>query len=143
MKSIFFLATLAASGVASFAGPFSSGPAPAEKKLLHAALAKDAETKPTTTFTADVPKIHAFWIGDALKKGDKLRAVWIATDVGDAAPKDTKIDEATMTVAKPDDKGAFSLSRPTKGWPVGEYRVEIYDGDELAETLKFTIQASE
>jgi hypothetical protein len=27
------------------------------------------------------------------------------------------------------------------GWPIGEYRVEIYVGDTLAEKLKFTIES--
>jgi len=26
----------------------------------------------------------------------------------------------------------FSPSKPTKGWPVGKYRLEIYVGDDLA-----------
>ena len=112
---------------------------PKGSQLLHAALALDADTKPTTTFTTDAPKIYAFFIGDALKAGDKVRGAWIAEDVGDAAPKDTKIDEATLTAETPTDHSAFSLSKPTNGWPVGKYRTEIYVNDKLAETLKFTI----
>jgi hypothetical protein len=34
----------------------------------------------------------------------------------------------------------FPLSKPTKGRPVGNYRLEIYVGDELAKTVKFTIK---
>jgi hypothetical protein len=33
------------------------------------------------------------------------------------------------------------LAKPTKGWPVGKYKVEIYVGDELATTTTFTIKA--
>lgn len=110
-----------------------------EKKVLHAALALDQNTKPTTKFAPDAPKIYAFYIGDAVKAGDKIRAVWIAEDVGDAAPKNTKIDEATLTAAKDNPSDAFSLSMPTKGWPLGKYRVELYDNDQLAETVRFTI----
>ena len=108
-------------------------------QLLHGALALDADTKPTTEFKTDAPKIYAFFIGDALKAGDKVRGAWIAEDVGDAAPKETKIDEATLTAETPTDHSAFSLSKPTNGWPVGKYRTEIYVNDKLAETLKFTI----
>ena len=39
------------------------------------------------------------------------------------------------------DGGVFSLSKPTKGWPVGKYRVEIYVNDKLADTVKFTVKA--
>ncbi|MDQ6624874.1 MAG: hypothetical protein M3Y69_01855 [Verrucomicrobiota bacterium] len=111
----------------------------AEKRVLHAALALDKDSKPTTKFAPDAPKIYAFYIGDAVKAGDKIRAVWIAEDVGDAAPKGTKIDEATLTAAQDNPSDAFSLSKPTKGWPLGKYKVEFYDNDKLAETLRFTI----
>lgn len=110
------------------------------RKVLRAALAVDKDTKPTDTFSADVPKIHAFFIGEALKPGDKVRGAWIADDVGSAAPKGTKIDEATITAETPTDHSAFSLSKPTAGWPVGKYHVDIYVNDKLAETVPFVIK---
>ena len=108
---------------------------------VEATLAQDKDSKPTTTFAVDVPKIYAFFRTKGTEKGDKLRSVWIAEDVGDAAPANTKIDEASLAADQDDFSGAFSLSKPTKGWPPGKYRVEIYAGDDLAETLKFTIKA--
>jgi len=85
-------------------------------------------------------EIYALWKGEALKAGDKIRAVWIAEDVGNVAPKNSRITEAFVTAEKSDDDGAFGLARPTDGWPVGKYRLEIYVGDKLAEALKFKIQ---
>jgi outer membrane usher protein FimD/PapC len=38
--------------------------------------------------------------------------------------------------------GDFNFSKPTKGWPVGKYRVEIYVNDDLATTAKFTVKAA-
>jgi hypothetical protein len=108
---------------------------------VEAAIAKDKDTKPATTFSADIPKLYAFFRSKGTEKGDKLRGVWIAEDVGDAAPKQTKIDEAMLTADEDDFYGAFSLTKPTKGWPVGKYKVEIYLGDELATTAKFSIKA--
>lgn len=110
-----------------------------EKKLLRGAIAVDQHTKPASSFSADVPKLYAFFIGDGLTVGDKLRCVWIAEDVGDAAPKNTKVDETTLEVSDANQQGAASLSKPTNGWPVGKYRVEMYLGEKLAETVKFTI----
>ena len=107
---------------------------------VEAATAKDQDSKPTTTFSADVPKVYAFFKTHGSEKGDKLRSVWIAEDVGDAAPAGTKIDEAILTADEDDFYGAFSLSKPTKGWPVGKYRVDIYAGDELVTSVKFTIK---
>lgn len=111
-------------------------------KVLRGALALDADTRPTDKFYADAEKIHAFYIGMALTKGDRIRGVWIAEDVGDAAPKNTVIDEATLVAETATDESAFSLSKPTNGWPIGSYRVEIYVGEKLAETLPFTIGAA-
>jgi hypothetical protein len=108
---------------------------------VEAAIAVDQDTRPATTFAPDVPKLYAFFKTQGTEKGEKLRGVWIAEDVGNAAPANTKIDEATLTADQNDFFGAFSLSKPNKGFPVGKYRVEIYDGDELATTVKFTISS--
>jgi hypothetical protein len=113
----------------------------AGKFKVEAAIAVDQDTKPTTTFAANVPELYAFFRSTGTHEGDKLRGVWIAVDVGDAAPANTKIDESTLTADQDDFYGAFSLTKPTKGWPVGKYRVDIYNGDELATSVKFTIKA--
>jgi hypothetical protein len=115
---------------------------PAEKKLLHAALAKELTAEPTTSFTPDLKRIFCRWQGEALHKGDKIRCVWIAEDVGEVAPPNYKVDETDATANGPEAFGTFTLSRPNKGWPLGKYRVELYAGDQLADTLKFTIAAA-
>jgi hypothetical protein len=121
--------------VTADAKPSSAGP------VVQSAIAKDADTPPATTFTAaDIPKLWAFFKSTGTKKGDNFRSVWIAEDVGDAAPKETKIDEATLVADADDFSAAFSLSKPNNGWPVGKYRTEIYVGDRLASTSKFTIE---
>jgi hypothetical protein len=116
------------------------GSIPAEKKPLHAALAKALTAEPTTSFAHDLPKIYARWQGEALQKGDKIRCVWIAEDVGDVAPKDFKVDETSTTADGARAFGTFTLSKPNKGWPVGKYRVEFYEGDKLVEAVRFQIE---
>jgi hypothetical protein len=108
---------------------------------IEAAIAVDQDTKPATTFAANVSKLYAFFKSKGTHQGDKLRGVWIAEDVGDDTPKNYKIDEANLTADQDDFYGAFSLTKPTKGWPVGKYRVDIYNGDELATSVQFTIKA--
>jgi hypothetical protein len=117
--------------------PAAAAATPVEKKLLHAALAKEILGEPTGRFAAETEKIFCRWQGDALHEGDKIRAVWIAEDVGDVAPKNYKIAETSTSADGPQAAGTFTLSRPTNGWPIGKYRVEIYDGDQLAEMVKF------
>ncbi|MEY2491259.1 MAG: hypothetical protein QOH24_210 [Verrucomicrobiota bacterium] len=112
---------------------------PAEKKMLSAALAQESTGEPQTSFPPDTPKLFLRWQGETLTPGEKIRCVWIAEDVGDAAPANYQVDE---TSTKADDVrafGTFTLSRPKKGWPIGKYRIEIYAGDKLAETVRFTI----
>jgi hypothetical protein len=113
-----------------------------ETKLLHAAIAPDQLAKPNDEISADVPKVYARWQGENLKKGDTIRGVWIAEDVGNVAPKNFKIAEASTRADGPRAFGTFTFSKPTKGWPLGKYRIEIYDGDRLAETVKFTVKAA-
>ncbi|MEP6603774.1 MAG: hypothetical protein ABJB69_07500 [Spartobacteria bacterium] len=114
----------------------------AEKKLVHAVLAKDKDSEPTAIFSSDTPKISAFWKGKGLQLGDRLHAVWIAEDLGMEDRRDSKIMEARVRAYKPDDDGAFSLARPKEGWPLGKYRFELYVEDKLTETLKFTIESN-
>ena len=88
-------------------------------------LAEDKDSKPTTSFDADVPEIFAFFKTTGTKKGDSLRAVWIGEDVHGAA-KNTKINEKSLSAEGEDFFGSFSMTMPTKGWPVGRYRIDFY-----------------
>ena len=94
----------------------------------------------TTNFAPDVPKLFAMFKTKGAQNGDKLRGVWIAEDVGSAAAANSKIDEKTVTMDGDTDNGDFSLSQPTKGCPVGKYRLEIYVDDKLVTTTRFTIE---
>lgn len=111
----------------------------AASKKLSVILAKETTGEMTTKFDSDVAKIYARWQASDLAKGTKLRSAWIAEDVGEVAPPNYKIDEATVVTPAPPSSGVFSLSRPSAGWPVGSYRLEIYADETLIETVKFTI----
>jgi hypothetical protein len=117
---------------------------PAADATVEAVMAKDQDSEPTDTFAVDVPKLFAFFKTKGSKKGDKFRAVWIAEEVGDAADPETTIGEDSLAADQDDAYGAFSLSKPTNGWPIGKYRVEIYLGDsnDAAASVKFTINQS-
>jgi hypothetical protein len=109
---------------------------------VKAVMTTGPKDKPTTIFTTDTPKVLALFQTKGAQKGDKLRGVWIADDVGDAAPANTKIDEKTLTLEGDTGDGNFSCSKPTKGWPAGKYHLDIYANDELATSVKFTIEAA-
>jgi len=110
---------------------------------INAVMTTGLKDKPTTTFADDTPEVFALFKTKGAKKGDTIRGVWIADDVGDAAPADTKISEKTLTLEGDTDSGNFSCTSPTKGWPAGKYHVDIYVNDELATMVKFTIKGTE
>jgi hypothetical protein len=108
-------------------------------KKISVDLAKQRLGVATTTFSSDTPQIYARWRGDRLRKGAKVRAVWIAENIGEDFPPDYKVDEATAITEGPVAHGAFTLSRPEDGWALGDYRVEFYVNDVLVDTVKLKI----
>ena len=111
----------------------------ATPKKLSVSLATGRFGRPATTFSSDTPQIYARWQGYRLRKGAKVRAVWIAENIGDDAPSDYKVDEASTIAEGPTAHGAFTLSRPDEGWPPGDYRAEFYVDEVLVETAKLKI----
>ena len=100
----------------------------------------------TDHFDAAVPVVHVTYRTlDLPKSGDTYVMQWIATDVGQVAPANTVI--ATVNAPVGDIPAATKnyavngyLTKPTNGWPVGKYRVEIKLGDKLVTTAQFAIQ---
>jgi len=111
----------------------------ATPKKLSVNLATGRFGKPATTFSSDTSQIYARWQGYRLRKGAKVRAVWIAENIGDDAASDYKVDEASTIAESPTAHGAFTLSRPDEGWPPGDYRAEFYVDDVLVEAVKLKI----
>ena len=113
--------------------------------ISNAVLAKDVKgdkfdpIDPTSTFPADQPVIHLVVTLKNAPSGTTVKATWTAVDVGDAAPANTMIDEAEMTM---DGSGNvhFTLSLPSSGvWPVGKYKADIYLNGKLDKTVEFTV----
>jgi hypothetical protein len=125
----------------------SIGLAGADPRVTDAVLGQDKTDKPNgfeivkpgTVFPPDSPKIVCVFKVEGAGAGMSTKSVWIAEDVGKAAPPNFKIAEKTLALPFLN-SGTFSLSKPNKGFPVGSYRLEIYLGDKLVKTLKFRIQ---
>jgi hypothetical protein len=111
----------------------------ATSKRLSVSFAKGQFGKPSTTFSSDTPQIYVRWQGQRLRKGGKVKAVWIAENIGEDFPKDYKVDEASATVESQNARGAFTLARPEDGWAIGDYRVEFYVDDVLVDAVKLKI----
>jgi len=114
-------------------------PARADGPGIESAMVVDGKIVPNGVFTPMTPKFIDYFHSTGTAKGDKLRVLWIAEDVGDVAPPDTPLGEMEFTTGEDDYHGAFSLSKPACGWAVGKYRVELYVNDQLATSVKFTV----
>jgi hypothetical protein len=108
-------------------------------KRFSASVGKAPIGEAIGTFGSDTPKIYARWEGHNLRNQAKVRAVWIAENIGDIAAPNYKIDEASTTANARDSHGIFTLARPDDGWAPGDYRVEFYVDLELVETVKLKI----
>jgi hypothetical protein len=108
-------------------------------KRISVDLAKQRLGGATTTFSSNTPQIYARWRGDRLRKGAKVRVVWIAENIGEDFPPDYKVDEATAFAESAAAHGAFTFARPDDGWALGDYRVEFYVDDILVDTMKLKI----
>jgi hypothetical protein len=108
-------------------------------KRLSVSFAKDQFGKATTTFSSGAPQIYVRWQGQRLRKGGKVKAVWIAENIGEDFPQDYKVDEASAIVESQNAHGVFTLARPEAGWAMGDYRVEFYVDDVFVEAAKLKI----
>ena len=111
----------------------------ATSKRLSVSFAKDQFGKVSTTFSTDTPQIYVRWQGQRLRKGGKVKAVWIAENIGEDFPPDYKVDEASAVATTPTGRGAFTLARPEDGWMPGDYRVEFYVDNVLVDAVKMKI----
>ena len=111
----------------------------ATPKQLSVSLAKQRVGKALTTFSSSTPEIYARWQGQRLRQGARIKAVWIAENIGEDFPQDYKVDEALAVAEMPSAHGAFTLARPEDGWATGDYRVEFYVDEVLIETVKVKI----
>ena len=109
------------------------------QKKLSVGLSSEAIGNFKTDFTTETPRIYARWQGHGLRSQAKVRVSWIAEDVGEVAPPNYAVDEATAVASIPDSRGVFTLSRPEEGWAPGRYRVEFYVDDQLIDTVKLKI----
>ncbi|MGH7982164.1 MAG: hypothetical protein ACREFF_03340 [Candidatus Udaeobacter sp.] len=108
-------------------------------KQLSVSIAKEQFGKSVTTFSSNTPEFYARWQGQRLRTGAKVKAVWIAENIGEDFPQDHKVDQASAVAESPTAHGAFTLARPEDGWAPGDYRVEFYVDDVFVDAVKLKI----
>jgi hypothetical protein len=135
------IALLVAAGAIGAVFRATSAPLP----VLLTTLARDSTPDfvpidQTRRFPPTADAFHLTFFISGAEPEDELKAVWIAVDVGDAAPRNARIDEATTVLGNREQAGAFRLQRGAAPWPVGEYKVELYVNGRLAQTLPFRVE---
>ena len=101
----------------------SAGGAHAQK-LGHIRLSDTPEGEAATEFRPDTPRIHMSARAGGIAPGSRLRCEWIAVKA-QGAPANYRIDFYEATSVPGTASFDCSLSRPSKGWPEGEYRVDV------------------
>jgi hypothetical protein len=94
---------------------------------------------PTDKFSPDTPAIHAVAQIKGGKAGMKVTGAWISVDAISTPNYEIK---AADVVLEKDGTGNvhFELSMPTKGWPPGNYKVEIRVDGKTVGSAPFSVK---
>jgi len=106
---------------------------------IHTGTAIDYQTyemiEETNTFSVDTPEIFVTFSIQDYDIGTDITAKWVHI-TGD----NYVITSAVITTTLDEQNAYFSLTKPTTGWPLGEYEVQFYDSEGLVESVIFTIE---
>src|SRR5205085_1397872 len=81
---------------------------------------------PVSTFKRDTPKVFVDVKLADVPSGAKVRSDWIAVDTAGAAPANYKVGTKDLKAGALVNAMTFSYSKPTAGWPAGDYRVDLF-----------------
>ena len=94
---------------------------------------------PVDSFSPDTPQIFLSIGFKGVAQGSKITATWIAVKVDGASPG-TKIASTDVSVGAGNDSADFSMTKPTKGWPIGDYRVDIELDGKAVNSGRFEVE---
>ena len=98
--------------------------------------AQDGAAK--STFAPQTAKIFLRTKLVDVPSGSRVRSDWIA-EKAMGAPQNYKIDSTELKVGPAMNVVNFNYSKPTAGWPVGDYRIDLFIDDKLASQVKFKV----
>ena len=106
---------------------------------VEAYITNSPEAERASIFSLETHTFYAMFKAKGLSPGDKIRGVWIADEVADAAPANFKIQESALIAQDTTLDAQFSMTKPG-AWARGDYHVEIYVNDKLAAKAKFSVK---
>ena len=83
--------------------------------------------KPSSTFTDDVPEIFVVFHLHQHDSEFRVSGRWLV-ELGEGVPANFILGTDSMILMTEDESGYVSISRPASGWPIGQYKVEIFTG---------------
>ena len=83
--------------------------------------------KPSSTFTDDVPEIFVVFHLHQHDSEFRVSGRWLV-EKGEGVPANFILGTDSMILMTEDESGYVSISRPASGWPIGQYKVEIFTG---------------
>ena len=114
-------------------------PALAAPRIENAVLSNDREGKAVKVFAHDTPKIFLRGKLVDVIAGSTVKTAWIAAKT-DVAPRDYVISTFEAPAQRQTNDVVFSLSKPTTGWPAGQYRVEVSVDGKVVHKSAFTVE---
>jgi hypothetical protein len=82
---------------------------------------------PSTIFTADVPEIFVVFHTHQHDSEFRVSGRW-SVEHGDEVPANFVLGTDSMILMTEDESGYVSIKRPDKGWPIGQYKVQMFTG---------------
>ena len=99
--------------------------------------------RPSETFSVDVPEIFVVFQLHQHENEFKVYGRWVV-EKGEGVPGNHLLGTDAMLLMTEDESGYLSLKRPPTGWPVGDYKVQIFTGTGISDrdpigTLRFKV----
>ncbi len=82
---------------------------------------------PSTIFTVDVPEIFVVFHTHQHDSEFRVSGRW-SVEHADHVPANFVLGTDSMILMTEDESGYVSIKRPDNGWPIGQYKVQIFTG---------------
>ncbi len=106
---------------------------------VHTGTAIDYQTyeiiQETDTFAVDTPEIFVTFSIQDYDIGTDITAKWISVTQDNYV-----ITSSVITTTEDNQNAYFSLTKPTAGWPVGDYEVQFLDEEGFVTSIMFTVE---
>lgn len=110
-----------------------------EPSLTNPRMSTDSEGVNTTTVYSGIDAFYAVADLSNVETGSVVDAKWYLVSAADYDPGEIESSSVTIEDKSLYNYVSFELTS-TEGWPVGEYRVELYLNGTLAHTINFSVQ---